>query len=68
MDTAPEDEVNAVFGTQLPSPPSQKQQSWGAVISIVVIVLMVIIGAFYSWGKRLAEQQPLGTTPADQSL
>lgn len=35
--------------------PSQKQQSWGVLISIVVIVLMIIIGAFYSWGKRIAE-------------
>lgn len=35
--------------------PSQKQQSWGVLISIVVIVLMIVIGAFYSWGKRIAE-------------
>jgi len=38
-----------------PPMPSPKAQSWGAVISIVVIVLMIIIGAFYSWGKRIAE-------------
>lgn len=68
MDRQPDDEVAAVFGTRLPKPPSAEQQSWGAVISIVVIVLMIIIGAFYSWGKRIAEQQPLGTVPADQSL
>lgn len=35
--------------------PSQRAQSWGAVISIVVIVLMVVGGAFYAWGKRVAE-------------
>ncbi|MFA7302511.1 MAG: hypothetical protein WC030_02065 [Candidatus Paceibacterota bacterium] len=61
-----EDEVSAVFGTHLPNPPSRKQQAWGAVISIVVIVLMVVVGAFYAWGKRIAQQQPLGTVPADQ--
>lgn len=39
-----------------PAPvPSKKQQSWGTVISIIVIVLMIIIGAFYAWGKRIAE-------------
>ncbi len=38
------------FGT-----PSPKAQSWGALISIIIIVLMIIIGAFYSWGKRIAE-------------
>lgn len=29
------------------------------MISIVVIVLMIIIGAFYSWGKRIAQEQEL---------
>ncbi len=36
--------------------PSRKAQSWGAIISIVIIVLMVIIGAFYSWGNRIAQE------------
>ena len=35
--------------------PSAKAQSWGAVISIVVIVLMVVIGAFYAWGERVSQ-------------
>ncbi len=35
--------------------PSPKAQSWGAVISIIIIVLMVIIGAFYAWGERISE-------------
>lgn len=39
--------------------PSNKQQSWGVVISIVIIVLMIIIGAFYAWGKRIAEEKAL---------
>ena len=38
--------------------PSQKAQSWGALISIVVIVLMIIIGAFYAWGKRISQSTP----------
>lgn len=38
-----------------PGVPSEKQQSWGVLISIVVIVLMIVIGAFYSWGKRISE-------------
>ena len=39
--------------------PSQKAQSWGVVISIVIIVLMIIIGAFYAWGKRIAQEDAL---------
>jgi hypothetical protein len=46
-----------------PSPiiklPTPKQQSWGTVISIIIIVLMIIIGAFYAWGKRIAQQNAL---------
>lgn len=37
--------------------PSQKAQSWGAFISMIIIVLMIIVGAFYAWGKRIAKQQ-----------
>jgi hypothetical protein len=37
--------------------PSRKAQSWGTVISMIVIVLMIIIGAFYEWSHRF-EQVP----------
>lgn len=42
-----------------PGVPSPKAQQWGVVISIVIIVFMIIIGAFYSWGKRIAEENTL---------
>jgi len=38
-------------------PPSPKQQSWGAVLSIIIIVCMIVLGAFYAWGKRIAEER-----------
>lgn len=47
--------------TGQPGVPSQKAQSWGAFISMIIIVLMIVIGAFYSWGKRIAEQNALIT-------
>ncbi len=28
----------------------------GAVISIIVIVCMIMIGAFYEWGRRVAQE------------
>jgi hypothetical protein len=46
-----------------PGIPSPKAQSWGAAISIVVIMLMIIIGAFYAWGKRVAQENAL-TAPS----
>jgi hypothetical protein len=47
-----------------PGTPSHQQQQWGVVISIAVIVLMVVVGAFYSWGKRIAQQEQLATPSA----
>jgi len=37
-----------------PSPFEPKQNaSYGALISIVIILAIVIVGAFYSWGQRI---------------
>jgi len=47
-------EPGALKGT-----PSHKQQSWGALLSIIIIVLMVTVGAFYTWGKRIAQENAL---------
>lgn len=48
----------AVFGNApMVQLPSRKQQSWGALISIFIIVCMIIIGAFYAWGERIAERE-----------
>jgi len=49
-----------------PGVPSPKAQQWGVVISIVIIVLMIVIGAFYSWGKRIAEEKALINAPATE--
>jgi hypothetical protein len=46
--------------------PSQKQQSWGVVISIVIIVLMIVIGAFYAWGERISHENSLITPTASE--
>lgn len=42
-----------------PALPSKRQQSWGALISIIVIMLMIIVGAFYAWSKRIAEERQI---------
>ena len=38
-------------------PTVHKNASWGAIISIAIILTMVIVGAFYSWGERLSQQR-----------
>lgn len=65
-DLPPDNEVAAVFGTRLPEPPTIEQQSWGALISIIVIVLMIVLGAFYSWGKRISEQPSYLVVPTEE--
>lgn len=57
MDITPVSETATKTLSAIPGIPSKKAQSWGAVISIVVIVLMIIIGAFYAWGKRISQDQ-----------
>lgn len=49
-----------------PETPSHQQQSWGVIISIVIIVLMIVIGAFYAWGKRIAQQNAPTASTATQ--
>jgi len=63
MDTEPVLPANEITPAN-PSPmPSPKAQSWGAFISMVIIVIMIIIGAFYAWGKRISEENvPTATT------
>ncbi|KND51493.1 MAG: hypothetical protein AB202_02885 [Parcubacteria bacterium C7867-007] len=42
----------------------KKNQSWGTLIVIFLILAVVVIGAFYAWGERVA-QQPV---PVDTEL
>jgi len=45
--------------------PTPSQQSWGTIISIIIIVLMIIIGAFYAWGQRISQNNiPTESTTA----
>ncbi len=36
-----------------------KNASWGAIISIIIILAMVVVGAFYAWGQRIAEERAM---------
>lgn len=64
METPSTPPTPPAFGGPMIKPPTAAQQSWGTIISIVIIVLMITIGAFYSWGKRIAEERALIGEPA----
>ena len=34
----------------------QKNASYGALISIVLILVIIVIGAFYVWGERINQR------------
>lgn len=59
----PDTDVSSETSTIQPGVPSPQAQSWGTVISIVVIVLMIVVGAFYAWGERIAEENALFAVP-----
>lgn len=40
-------------------PRTAKQQSFSTIVSIIIILLMVVLGAFYTWGKKIAEERAL---------
>ena len=52
--------------TQKVGMPSPAAQSWGTVISIFVIVMMIVIGAFYAWGQRISQNIPPAIPEATQ--
>ncbi|MFZ1987713.1 MAG: hypothetical protein WAV21_01625 [Minisyncoccia bacterium] len=45
------------------APFEQKNASYGALISIVLILAIIVVGAFYTWGERIAKTK----TPIDTS-
>lgn len=80
MDTTPTPPVTntpaPVSATPTPTKPpaldpatlaKQKQASYGAIFIIVLILVMIVVGAFYAWGKRIAlDQVPATTSGAAQ--
>lgn len=46
-----------VFYTEHMPPP--KNASYGALISIVLILFIIVVGAFYVWGERISQRQPV---------
>jgi uncharacterized protein HemX len=60
--TSPVTSMPEVPNASAPRTPAQlskqKQASWGAIIVIVLILAMIVIGALYAWGQRIAEAKP----------
>ena len=42
-----------------PTSEAGKTASYGPMLGIVLIVAVLVIGAFYVWGQRLSENQPV---------
>lgn len=61
MDTPSTEPANQVT----PAAPKEKS-SVGTLIVLLVIVAMIVVGAFYVWGQRVAEDR--GTPPVDETV
>jgi hypothetical protein len=48
--------------------PVPVNHSAGTILTIAVILTMIVIGAFYSWGKRIAEQQATNAQYESQTV
>ena len=38
---------------------ASKNASWGTIIVILVILTMIVTGAFYAWGQRIEKEREL---------
>jgi len=45
--------------TQSPAGEPKKAPAYGTILGIVLIVVILVVGAFYVWGERLEQEQPL---------
>lgn len=50
-------EPQPVPSAEAPAAEQKRNASYGALISIVIILLIVIVGAFYAWGSRIASER-----------
>lgn len=63
MDTPTSDIPSASLASAAPS--TNKKGSWGGLIGILLIVLAIILGAFYSWGERMALDEARNLEPIE---
>ncbi len=49
-----------------PTPVSPKKSSWGGILAIIVILILIVVGAFYAWGERIAKDGDL--SPEEEQI
>jgi hypothetical protein len=50
------EEPQNTFSDPRAAAPSPARQSWGALLSIIVILGMIVVGAYYAWSKSMQER------------
>jgi hypothetical protein len=46
--------------------PVQEKRSIGPIVGIIVIIAVLIVGAFYVWGGKLSSSEPGPLTSTDE--
>lgn len=49
-----------------PMQASVEKKSFGPIIGIVVIIAVLVVGAFYVWGGKLSDSSQAPLTPTDE--
>lgn len=48
------------------TPVSPKKSSWGGILAIIVILILIVVGAFYAWGERIVKDDDL--SPEEEQI
>lgn len=46
---------------------AESSKSYGAIVASVIIILILVVGGLYFWGKTLSERQQVPPTPQEQT-
>ena len=59
-------EQHTVAGIDHTPQETGKKGSFGSVLAILLIVSLLVVGAFYVWGQRIAEKQSSLAVPVTE--
>lgn len=68
MDNLNQNQQMPVMPQNSYEPEGPKTKSIGALISIFIILILIIVGGLYFWGKKMAKEQEISNPTQEQTI